>query len=264
MDLTERQEEILEILWIKTIEEGRAHLSREELEIALAQSTNREQTRPDNAKYDEQVIKELEKEGYLICDAGIGLTDAGSPLGENVVRRHRLAERLLADVLDAWNEVNHEKACKFEHLLDRGLDESICTLLGHPKFCPHGKPIPAGKCCLETRVSTSRVVSALSGLRDGQKGTVAYIAAEKLAQLRKLTAMGILPGAPISVLQTSPAFLLESGHTQFAVDREIADSIYVRLGGTQQSAAGLPALQEPFWQKLIGWHRGRASNANLQ
>ncbi len=157
------------------------------------------------------------------------LTAAGRPLAENVVRRHRLAERLLADVLDAWNETNHAKACKFEHLLDRGLDDSICILLGHPKVCPHGKPIPPGKCCREMNESASRLVSPLSRLAEGQTGRVAYVHARKQGQLQKLTSMGILPGAAISVVQTFPAYVFEAGQTQFAVDVEIADAIYVRL-----------------------------------
>jgi len=255
VDLTERQEEILEMLWIRTVEEGQPSMGVENLESALVKSTDSEQTRSGSPQQDGQAIEALQAAGYVGQEAELRLTDVGRPLGENVVRRHRLAERLLADVLDAWNEENHEKACKFEHLLDRGLDDNICTLLGHPKLCPHGKPIPPGKCCRETRVSTSRVVSPLSRLCEGQKGTVAYIAAEQLAQLRKLTAMGILPGAPISVLQTSPAFLLEAGHTQFAVDRDIADSIYVRLGATSHSVSVPRTVKEPLWRRLLKRHR---------
>jgi DtxR family Mn-dependent transcriptional regulator len=174
-----------------------------------------------------------------------------------VVRRHRLAERLLADVLDAWNEVNHEKACRFEHLLDRGLDDSICSLLGHPKVCPHGKPIPPGKCCLEKRGASSRIVSPLSILEEGQAGKVAYIYAPELSRLQKLTAMGILPGAAISVLQRFPAHVFQVGHTQFAVDREIADAIYVRLTEKDETTDISEAATALPRRRRWGWGRAR-------
>jgi DtxR family Mn-dependent transcriptional regulator len=121
-------------------------------------------------------------------------------------------------------------------LLDRGLDDSICTLLGHPRVCPHGKPIPEGKCCREARVFTTRLVSPLSELNEGQQGKVAYISAKKRDLLQKLTAMGVLPGASLTALQKSPAFVFQAGQTQFAVDREIADSIYVRLDEGQETS----------------------------
>jgi DtxR family Mn-dependent transcriptional regulator len=123
----------------------------------------------------------------------------------------------------------HEKACKFEHLLDRGLDESICTLLGHPKICPHGKPIPPGPCCLEKEAAPAKVVSPLSQLSPGQSGRVAYIYALETNKLQKLMAMGILPGAPLKLLQDFPSYVFTAGETQFAVDKEIAEAIYVRL-----------------------------------
>jgi len=130
----------------------------------------------------------------------------------------------------------HEKACKFEHLLDKGLDESICSLLGHPKICPHGKPIPPGRCCQQQRAPTSKLVSSLSRLDPGQKGKVAYVYAPELSQLQKLMAMGILPGAPVALIQSFPSYVFQVGETQFAVDKEIADAIYIRL--VEEEATG--------------------------
>jgi Fe2+ transport system protein FeoA len=103
------------------------------------------------------------------------------------------------------------------------------VLLGHPRVCPHGKPIQPGKCCREMKESPSKLVSPLSRLSAGQAGRVVYVHARKQGQLQKLTAMGILPGAAISVVQTFPAYVFQAGQTQFAVDLEIADAIYVRL-----------------------------------
>ena len=178
----------------------------------------------------EQPLEQLLKAGYIsTSDNRLRLTRTGRPEAVNVVRRHRLAERLLADVLGTTNSLVHEKACKFEHLLDRGLDESICVLLGHPKVCPHGNPIPPGRCCHQKQTQPQKVVDPLSQLNPGQKGRVAYVHAPESNKLQKLMAMGILPGAPISSIQNFPSYVFQVGQTQFAVDKEIADAIYVRL-----------------------------------
>jgi DtxR family Mn-dependent transcriptional regulator len=145
-----------------------------------------------------------------------------------VLRRHRLAERLLSDVLSAHESVMHEKACRFEHLLDRGLEENICTLLGHPKICPHGKPIPPGRCCQQKGDRPWSVVFPLAQLRAGQRAKIAYLYAPESSRLHKLLSMGLLPGAPVRLVQTFPSYVFELGHAQFAVDEEIAGAIYVR------------------------------------
>jgi len=212
MEPEEKAEELLETLWIRTEEEKEDILSLDDL---------RGMKKP---------IEQLLKAGYIsISDNRVRLTSKGRPEATNVVRRHRLAERLLADVLGTGDMLIHEKACKFEHLLDRGLDESICSLLGHPKVCPHGKPIPPGRCCQEEQRQAQKVVAPLSQLAQGQKGKVAYIYAPESSKLQKLMAMGILPGAPIILIQSFPSYLFQAGQTQFAVDKEIADAIYIRL-----------------------------------
>jgi len=213
MELEEKAEEILETLWIRTEEGKETAISLDDLEVAEKES-----------------IEQLVGAGYIsLTDDRARLTDKGRPFARNVVRRHRLAERLLADVLGTSDKLMHEKACKFEHLLDLGLDESICSLLGHPKVCPHGKAIPPGRCCQQEQAQAQRLVSPLSQLAPGQKGKVAYIHAPESDQLQKLVAMGILPGAPISLIRSFPSYVFQAGQTQFAVDKEIADAIYIRL-----------------------------------
>ena len=77
----------------------------------------------------------------------VQLTSAGSRRARDVVRRHRLAERLFKDTFAIDDAEVHNQACKFEHIISPELDRRICTFLGHPKTCPHGNPIPAGACC---------------------------------------------------------------------------------------------------------------------
>jgi putative ABC transport system ATP-binding protein len=77
----------------------------------------------------------------------VQLTPTGSRRARDVVRRHRLAERLFKDTFSIDDSEAHTQACKFEHIISPELDHRICTFLGHPKTCPHGNPIPPGACC---------------------------------------------------------------------------------------------------------------------
>ncbi len=225
MELEEKVEEFLETLWICT-EEQEDPLSLKELEK------------------DKDAIKQLLQAGHIsLTDGRPRLTDKGRPVARNIVRRHRLAERLLADVLGTRDMLIHERACKFEHLLNRGLDENICNLLGHPKICPHGKPIPPGRCCQQKRIPAKKLVSPLTQLTQGQQGKVAYVYAPESGQLQKLMAMGILPGASVTLIQSFPSYVFRAGQTQFAVDKEIADAIYIRL--VEQETTSHADKEEP-------------------
>jgi len=77
----------------------------------------------------------------------VDLTPAGSRRARDVVRRHRLAERLFKDTFAIEDSEARNQACKFEHIISPELDQRICSFLGHPKTCPHGNPIPPGECC---------------------------------------------------------------------------------------------------------------------
>jgi DtxR family Mn-dependent transcriptional regulator len=217
MNIDEHGEEILESLWIKTQEEKSAVKAGE--------------------FHAHKALEQLIEDGLVVSagDGTLSLTEYGLPEARSVVRRHRLAERLLFDVLGTRDKVMHDKACKFEHLLDKGLDENICVLLGHPKVCPHNKPIPPGKCCQDAAGKPQKLVSPMAELRPGQRGTVAYLYAPESEKLQKLMAMGILPGAPVKLIQSFPSYVFQAGMSQFATDREIADAIYVRL--TEDSIA---------------------------
>ena len=86
--------------------------------------------------------------GNAIAGNGeVHLTEAGSRRARDVVRRHRLAERLFTDTFAIDEAEVHQQACRFEHIITPELDQRICSFLGHPKTCPHGNPIPPGACC---------------------------------------------------------------------------------------------------------------------
>ncbi len=82
-----------------------------------------------------------------VAGQNVQLTDRGKSRARDVVRRHRLAERLFKDTFRIDDHEAHSQACKFEHIISPELDQRICSFLGHPTTCPHGNPIPPGECC---------------------------------------------------------------------------------------------------------------------
>ncbi len=149
-------------------------------------------------------------------------------------RRHRLVESLFENVFEVRKKLVHPISCKFEEIIkgDSSFDELICSMLGHPKKCPHGRPIPPGECCRKSKGGAAGVagtVVQLEHMAPEQKGVVAYIKSKDGASLQKLTAMGILPGMPVVMIQRSPSFVFQLGRSQFAVDRELAHCIYVTI-----------------------------------
>ncbi|MCE5328509.1 MAG: metal-dependent transcriptional regulator [Planctomycetaceae bacterium] len=174
----------------------------------------------------EPALAEATAAGYVVCtDGQCRLTDTGEAAGRDVVRRHRLAECLLRNVL-ASPDVDAD-ACRFEHLLLNGLDDRICALLGHPRTCPHGKPIPQGACCRAAAEETFAEVRALCDGRPGESGTVAYLTTRDNRQVQKLMAMGVLPGADVHLIRRFPSYVFQVGYSQFTVDHELAQIIYV-------------------------------------
>ena len=168
------------------------------------------------------------EQGYLtLVEGQPRLTAAGHALGREVVRRHRLAERLLHDVLQVQADHTNGDACQFEHILRHGLDDRVCTLLGHPRTCPHGHPIPPGECCRRADQDPSLEVSPLCDGRPGQEGVVAYLSTRDNREIQKLMALGILPGTEIRLIRLFPSYIFQIGHSQFTVDRTLAEKIFV-------------------------------------
>ena len=156
------------------------------------------------------------------------MTHDGKHQAEYAVRRHRLAERLLHDVMAVHGKQVDEAACEFEHSLHHGVDEHICILLGHPKTCPHGRPIPPGRCCREQKGSASPAIAQLAEMKEGEHGAIAYLSSSQAEIVQKLMALGALPGSQVWVIQTFPSYVFQVGQTQIAVDKTLASDIYVR------------------------------------
>ena len=148
-----------------------------------------------------EMIRKLEAEGLVVHDgAALALTDTGSALAQQIVRRHRLAERFLTDILQlSWAEAHHE-AGKWEHVISKSVEEAINNLLGEPTTCPHGNPIPGS-----SYVATH--ASPLSQQTVGERFTVRRIPEElefTPGLLEFLEASSLRPGCSGVVTAASP------------------------------------------------------------
>jgi DtxR family Mn-dependent transcriptional regulator len=213
MKLTDKAEEILEALWIAVEEQGKGFAELGWIRVAS----------------DDPAYGELTRLAFIeVREGRVYLRPEGKEEGRRTIRRHRLAERLMMDVLNIRGETGDDKACQFEHLLNEGVDAKVCTMLNHPTTCPHGKPIPPGECCDEARRSGDLGVVPLTELRSNEEGEIAYIQTEDDKKMQKLMAMGVLPGNRIVLIQTFPSYIFRVGFSEFAIDSAMAREIFVR------------------------------------
>jgi DtxR family Mn-dependent transcriptional regulator len=213
----ERQaEEILEALW-QLEEDGRVESRRYFKKVV----------EPDSV---EPLFDVLRADDLVTFgdDGAVQLTEKGRGAAEPIVRRHRLAECLLTHVLDNPPEVAEETACRFEHVLSTEVADSICTLLGHPEQCPHGRRIPRGDCCETATRDIEPLVMPLPELAPGEEGKVAYVQSRRHARVDKLSALGVVPGVVVRLHQKFPSLVIQIDETTLALDREIAETIHVR------------------------------------
>jgi putative ABC transport system ATP-binding protein len=169
----EQYDEVLEELWVLAENGEPAELGRVEVEGALPMSMalERMQTMGLVELEAHTVAPHTHKQVLNRChvafrppseaaghgDQMIYFTEKGRKRAEDVIRRHRLAEQLFTHTFQVADEKEvAEQACKFEHILSPEATDRICTFLGHPRTCPHGSPIPAGPCCLDSRTLSGR------------------------------------------------------------------------------------------------------------
>jgi len=150
------------------------------------------------------MVQAMEKRGYIIRDNHneIKLTDEGFTLAEAMVRRHRILERFLVDVMGLpWHQI-HEEAVRLEHALSPTMEARIEALVGTSTTCPHGNPIPGNA---STYPGTVRIDRALAGhpftiLRIAEEGE------EDTDLIRYLQANHLVPGTRFDVTDQSPSF----------------------------------------------------------
>ena len=157
---------------------------------------------------------------------GLTLTPEGRRQAVGILRRHRLSERLFADILGLpWDRV-HDEAMRLEHALTPEAEARLATLLNHPKTCPHGGPIPAadGSLCVPA-------TRALDQMPAGARVRIQQIVEEEARFLRYLASLGLLPGAQVRVEEVAPfrgPLLVQVGEARYALGRDVAAKILVQ------------------------------------
>lgn len=227
MKTNKRIDEALEAVWTST-EAGEPTVARVAREAVGGASA--------------ELLASMESLGLVAIDgtgeaARIAMTAEGREIGRRIIRSHRLAERLVCDVLGVSLETAEVAACEFEHTLSHDLTDSICTLLGHPRRCPHGKEIPEGECCRQARSEVGPVVVPSTALEIGEEARVAYVALSDHALSHQLANLGIAPGVPLRLHQRYPSFVVKCEETEVAIEESIARCVFVRRAAAASGSA---------------------------
>lgn len=153
------------------------------------------------------------------------LTQEGLQRAATVVRRHRLAERFLTDILGLGWDRSHAEACKLEHALSPEVEERLAAFLGHPQTCPHGHPVPG------EGISPLSKAQPLSALPPLSCAVIVRIAQEDGGLLRYLATLGLMPGVEVEVEERAPfdgPLMIKVRDAHYALGRQVADQILVR------------------------------------
>jgi len=174
-------------------------------------------------------VESLEKQSLVVHQPykGVKLTAKGRKIALNVVRRHRLSECLLVDILKLeWGRA-HDAACKLEHAFaDKELIGPLEKALGNPKTCPHGNPIPSASG--EVIEERSEVLTHLSV---GEKGVIVKVTDERRDILQYLGKLGLKLGAKVEIEEKAPfngPIMIRIGDSTIALGQNVASVIWVK------------------------------------
>ena len=184
-----------------------------------------------------QTVARMERDGLVTVegDRHLELTDEGMRLATRVMRKHRLAERLLTDVIGLpWEEV-HEEACRWEHVMSEAVERRLLEILDHPTESPYGNPIPGLGELGETKVGEDFMegVESLSTVAGKDEGRVLVRRISEEMQkdellMSALRRVGALPDKTITIIATPEGVLVGSGGETAEIVPEAADHIFVR------------------------------------
>ena len=207
-------------------------------------------------RYQAEDLAGLARDGLVnLLQGEIVLTPEGSAHAQRLIRAHRIGERLIHDVMGRAFETG---ACELEHVLNTEIVDAICTLLGHPRECPHGFSIPEGECCRISARYVRQTIVPLSELRIGQSARVAYVYSRSDQQLHRLTSLQIRPGTVIKLHQVYPSYVIAVDGASIALDKEVASNINVWVEGESASAheepegSARPNFIRPLWRWRFG------------
>jgi DtxR family Mn-dependent transcriptional regulator len=184
-----------------------------------------------------QTVARMERDGLLTVegDRHLELTDEGRSLATRVMRKHRLAERLLIDVIGLeWEDV-HAEACRWEHVMSETVERRLLELLDHPTVSPYGNPIPGLAELGEGKLSEQFLdgVEPLDQIAaTGEQRVVVGRIAEPIQTdedlMSVLRRVGALPGKVITVAKGAEGVLVGSGGESAEIDGEAATHLFVR------------------------------------
>ena len=173
------------------------------------------------------MLKKLATDGYLTYEARghASLTEKGLRVAVRVIRRNRLAEVFLQDVLGMpWDEI-HEEACRLEHAISDRVEQRLIAILGDPKVCPHGFPIPPADLSAPPRAGTR-----LAEAPTGSTVRVVEVVEDVPETLRYLDRIGLRPGATVDIVERGPMgspITIEGPAGRSAISIELARLIAV-------------------------------------
>lgn len=238
--LTEKMEEYLEALF---------KLSCEDNPLTPTRLAEYMKVTPPTAL---DMLRRLEKEGYIRYQgpgpgkgrrAGPGkarrtivLTPKGERVARTLIRRHRLSERFLTDMLGLDWESAHREACRLEHVISPEVEEKLSEVLGNPETCPHGYPIPD-----ENGNMAEEEIKPLCDFRPDEKGHIARVEEEEPRLLQYLASLGLMPDVDVEVTEVAPfggPLLVRIGDAQYALGREVAAKIWTRKGPARGRGRG--------------------------
>lgn len=180
-----------------------------------------------------QTVARMERDGLVVVepDRRLNLTEDGRALAIRVSRKHRLAERLLADVIGLDWSLVHDEACRWEHVMSEQVERQIFQLLGQPQQSPYGTPIPG----LE-ELGVDADASFLDGLKRASdvNGTATVrLLAEPLQfdieVLRMLSDAGITPGADVEIDSGPAGASITGPQGTIELDADLAAHLYVAV-----------------------------------
>jgi DtxR family Mn-dependent transcriptional regulator len=184
-----------------------------------------------------QTVARMERDGLLVVqgDRHLELTEEGSRLATRVMRKHRLAERLLIDVIGLDWELVHEEACRWEHVMSETVERRLLEILDHPTESPYGNPIPGldelGQA--DTTESFMEGVEPLStAAAQGEGRVLVRRISEEMQKdeqlMSALRRVGALPDKTVTVVRTGEGVLVGAGGESAEILPEAADHIFVR------------------------------------
>jgi DtxR family Mn-dependent transcriptional regulator len=173
-----------------------------------------------------EMIRRLADEGYVtVHGRAISLTDLGRVTAESVVRKHRLAERLLTDIIGLPWDKAHSDAGRWEHVISDEVEARLMVLLNNPTTCPHGNPIPGAPRATET---TTRLADAGAGAHIRLRRVTEQVEIDNAA-LQYLSAHGFVPGVAAVVSSRAPdgTLTLLLGDHSFSLGPRLARQLYI-------------------------------------